>query len=260
MIHDITGRKHNETALQGARDQLATLLAVSQNLVTTLELDPLLNLILDQLIQVVPYEAAVVLAIDQVRIEPLLYRGPRLEQELTSNPVNFGELPILRLFPLSEGFLYIEDTHPVERLEQRFGVSIAGWEKVLELYRTWLALPLMVRGRLIGSLVLAHGKPRRFTPSARSLAQAIASQAAIAIENARLYQQAQDAAAASERLRLARDLHDSVAQALYSISLYGEASRMALSVGKVEVTFENLREIHSLVREAMTDLRVLISS
>jgi signal transduction histidine kinase len=51
------------------------------------------------------------------------------------------------------------------------------------------------------------------------LATAVSNQAAVAIENARLYEQAQQLAALQERQRLARELHDSVSQALYGIAL-----------------------------------------
>jgi PAS domain S-box-containing protein len=73
-----------------------------------------------------------------------------------------------------------------------------------------------------------------------------------------LEQQAKETAVAEERNRLARELHDSVTQALYSITLYAEATRLALSAEKRDVATENLRELHNMAREAMTDMRMLI--
>ena len=61
-----------------------------------------------------------------------------------------------------------------------------------------------------------------------------------------------------ERQRLARELHDSVTQALYSVNLYAEAARMALSAGKADVATDNLQELRNMVREAMLDMRMLI--
>ena len=77
-------------------------------------------------------------------------------------------------------------------------------------------------------LILTSSEAGAFTPHHTTLALAIANQAAIAIENARLYEQAQELAAVEERQRLARELHDSVSQALYGISLGVHTARMQL--------------------------------
>jgi signal transduction histidine kinase len=73
-----------------------------------------------------------------------------------------------------------------------------------------------------------------------------------------LHERAEQLAVVEERQRLARELHDSVTQALYSFNLYAEAARMALSAGKVEVAAENLQELRIMAREAMLDMRMLI--
>jgi PAS domain S-box-containing protein len=73
-----------------------------------------------------------------------------------------------------------------------------------------------------------------------------------------LAEQAREKTIAAERTRLARELHDSVTQALYSVTLYAEATRMAMSVGKQDVVAENLGELHRTAREAMIDMRTLI--
>jgi PAS domain S-box-containing protein len=73
-----------------------------------------------------------------------------------------------------------------------------------------------------------------------------------------LEQQAREKAVAAERSRLARELHDSVTQALYSVTLYAEATRLALSAGKQDVAIENVGELHNMAREAMVDMRMLI--
>jgi PAS domain S-box-containing protein len=70
--------------------------------------------------------------------------------------------------------------------------------------------------------------------------------------------QVKEKAVAAERSRLARELHDSVTQALYSVTLYAEAMRLALSAEKQQVASENLRELHNIAREAMLDMRMLI--
>ncbi len=73
-----------------------------------------------------------------------------------------------------------------------------------------------------------------------------------------LGEQVRERAVATERSRLARELHDSVSQTLYSVTLYAGAARLALSAGKHDVVAENLEELHRMAREAMVDMRMLI--
>jgi GAF domain-containing protein len=82
-------------------------------------------------------------------------------------------------------------------------------ETTLTHIRSWLSVPLVVRDRVIGVLGASHPEPDYFTPHHTDLVSAIASQAAIAIENARLLEESRTLAAVEERQRLARELHDS---------------------------------------------------
>ena len=103
-----------------------------------------------------------------------------------------------------------------------------------------------------------HQSGEAFTPEMMELADIVTSHAAIAIENIYLLRDIEILAAEKERLRLSRELHDSVAQGLYSLMLFGEASRRALSANKTEAVADNLEEMIQLSREAMRDLRLLI--
>jgi signal transduction histidine kinase len=120
-----------------------------------------------------------------------------------------------------------------------------------------LAVPLQVEGIAIGALNVAN-KPGGFTEDDVRILGLLADVAAIAIENARLRQKAERLAVVEERQWLARELHDSVTQALYSVTLYAEAARMALAAGKQDVAAENLAELQAMAREALFDIRLLI--
>jgi PAS domain S-box-containing protein len=122
---------------------------------------------------------------------------------------------------------------------------------------TVLAIPLRVQGSTMGALDVAN-KPGGFTSDDVRILSLFADAAALAIENARLNEQVAQLAVIEERQRLARELHDSVTQALYSVSLYAEATRMALSSGRTEVALKNVSELHATAREAMLDMRMLI--
>jgi signal transduction histidine kinase len=62
----------------------------------------------------------------------------------------------------------------------------------------------------------------------------------------------------AERSRLARELHDSVTQTLYSVTLHAGAARLALAAEKRDAVAENLKQLHNMAREAMIDMRMLI--
>jgi signal transduction histidine kinase len=117
------------------------------------------------------------------------------------------------------------------------------------------------KGKPIGLLSLSIDQPNFYNAEQANLALALASQAAVAMENAKLYEQAQEAAALEERARLARELHDSVTQALFSMTMHAEAAQMALrreggdSAGRVA---RNLSQLRELTAGALAEMRALI--
>jgi signal transduction histidine kinase len=123
---------------------------------------------------------------------------------------------------------------------------------------SWIGIPVRSRNSLIGVLNAHAAQEDFFTPSMVELLQAFANQIAIVFENDRLYKKARALAAAGERNRLARELHDSVTQSLYSVRLYAEAVRSALTAGKIPAADKNLEQLISIARDGMSDLRLLI--
>jgi signal transduction histidine kinase len=120
-----------------------------------------------------------------------------------------------------------------------------------------LTVPLLVKGRVIGALQVG-GKPSGFNRENLRVLGLFADKAAIAIENARLYQHEEALAVVRERQRLARELHDSVAQSLYSMTLYAEAAGSLLRSGRAEAVAEHLAELKAAAQEALREMRLLI--
>lgn len=120
-----------------------------------------------------------------------------------------------------------------------------------------LAVPLHVNGGVIGVLDVVN-KAGGFTEDDVPVMSVFANQAAMAIEHARLQEQAEQLAVLAERQRLARELHDSVTQSLYSVTLYANAAALALAAGKQEVTAGYLRDLQETAQEGMRDMRLLI--
>src|SRR5439155_5939091 len=120
-----------------------------------------------------------------------------------------------------------------------------------------MAVPLMLRDQVIGMLVLTSSEEQAFTQRHATLALAIANQAAVAIENARLYEQAQELAAVEERQKLARELHDSVSQALYGIALGLHTARIQLDRDPQKLP-ESIDDLLTLAEAALAEMRALI--
>jgi signal transduction histidine kinase len=91
----------------------------------------------------------------------------------------------------------------------------------------------------------------------KAFLKAIADQTAVAVENARLFAEARDKAALEERQRLARELHDSVSQALYGIALGAKTARTLLMRAPDQAA-EPLDYVLSLSEAGMAEMRALI--
>jgi signal transduction histidine kinase len=165
-------------------------------------------------------------------------------------------LPVLDLLAIGESFagLAIEQGKPLLLNDPENQVQ--AYYRSPDL-KTLLSIPLWADESIIGELEVVN-KPGGFNEEDIRIMSLFADQAAIAIENAQLHKRAEQLAVVEERQRLARELHDSVTQALYSVNLYAEAARMALSAGKPEIAGENLQELRNMAREAMLDMRMLI--
>jgi signal transduction histidine kinase len=85
---------------------------------------------------------------------------------------------------------------------------------------TFLGVPVRVRGEVFGNLYLTEKRAGKdFTVSDEHLAVALASVAGVAVENSRLHQRVSELAVVEDRERIARELHDSVIQRIFSIGL-----------------------------------------
>ncbi|MGH2608874.1 MAG: GAF domain-containing sensor histidine kinase, partial [Tepidiformaceae bacterium] len=123
--------------------------------------------------------------------------------------------------------------------------------------RSFLAVPLISNDRVMGMLAMSQDVPGVFNDHQARLASAIAAQAGIAFENAYLLEQSQRSAALEERQRLARDLHDSVSQALYGIALGARTARKRLDSDPTNLA-EPLDYVLTLAEAGLTEMRALI--
>jgi signal transduction histidine kinase len=132
------------------------------------------------------------------------------------------------------------------------------WPKGHPDMRSFLGVPISAREGVIGAFYLTEKVGASdFTEADQKLIELLAAHAAIAITNARLYEQSRELSILSERNRLALELHDAVSQKLFSLVLTAEAA--ATLVGRdADAAGEQLARLKMLAQEALDELRGLI--
>lgn len=125
-------------------------------------------------------------------------------------------------------------------------------------YGYLLAVPLVARKRRLGYLLGKYRKDVTVSEQEQALLASLGLQIGVAVENARLYSQSQRVAVVEERQRLARDLHDSVTQALYGVMLYSDAATGQLNRGQVETAQEHIDNLQETAQQALAEMRLLI--
>jgi len=120
-----------------------------------------------------------------------------------------------------------------------------------------VAIPLMTKGQLAGSLNLSTNQSRTFPLEQIALLKTIGQQIGVAVENARLYEQAEQHAITAERNRLARELHDAVTQTLFSANIIADVLPRIWKRNPDE-GMQNLEELRQLTRGALAEMRTLL--
>ena len=120
----------------------------------------------------------------------------------------------------------IRTGRPVVRRDVRTDGKYPIEFQVAEAYgtRSSMFIPLTSRGRVFGSLNFASATPGRYGDEQVQLAQEIADHLAIVVEHGVLYEEAKQTATLEERTRLAREIHDTLAQSLTGIAMQLEAA------------------------------------
>jgi GAF domain-containing protein len=201
--------------------ELQTLLEMSRSVTSTLDLQQLYEVALDHLQELIPYTGAA--------IQHLTEDGP--QQVATRRPLDAK--PNRRAIPawyqtniwarLQRGEpVVIDDIRGDEPLAIEYREASGDLEEAgLDYFRSWMSVPLMVKDRSIGAIGIVHRESGFFTASQVSLAQNVANQVAIAIENARLFE---ESARRTRNLQALLEMSQAVAstldlEALFEVAL-----------------------------------------
>jgi signal transduction histidine kinase len=163
--------------------------------------------------------------------------------------------------PRTHGLLgaMLESEEPYRTADIRRDPRFHGWwpDRHPEM-RSFLGVPIVSRRGIIGAFYLTEKEgDGEFGEDDERLIVMLAAHAAIAIENARLFERSRELSIVEERNRLARDLHDSVAQKLFGVILTAEAAATLVDRDRGEARTQ-LGRLRELAREAMEELRSVI--
>ncbi len=158
--------------------------------------------------------------------------------------------------------VWVDDFSALPKLDSQLITSLPAevrrWRELTNQYfKAWLAVPLVVADQVYGSMAFYYNAPTTFDQDEIALSQSFADQAALAIENAQLYQEIERASIAAERNRLARDLHDAVTQTLFSASLIADVLPKIWERDPAEGQ-RRLGELRQLTRGALSEMRTLL--
>ena len=237
--------------------ELAVLLDVAHKVASTLELEPLLSLILSELQKLIDYTGAAIMMSDGTDLVFLDYRGPMPREQVMQLRIPIRETAGYMNVVKRREPIIIPDIWGDTEIAHSFQRSVECLSPAYGYAHSWMGVPLAVKARLIGIIRLDHRDRNYFTAQHTKLAMAIASQAAVAIENARLYEKAQQLATLEERQRIARELHDSISQALFGIKLGAQTAIEILDRDPVRLA-QSLEYVRGLADAGLIEMRALL--
>jgi PAS domain S-box-containing protein len=269
IIRNITERvqayQNLEQQVKERTGELNTLLEISRivtstlDMSATLDMQKLAQLVLAAIKSLFNYDGADLFYYDMDELQLLERHIPSSNWMPPYLEDRIGNLSFLAKAVLNSGPLLIYDIQASSDYQEF--IHLMGDEAVnvdFQYLRSFLGLPLYIKGNPIGILNLLHHQPGYFNERHLEIGQSVANHIAVAFENARLHAQAQKAAVLEERQRLARELHDSVTQLLYSISLSVNTARTLYKRHEVEKVSQQLEDILALAKAGLAEMRALL--
>jgi len=185
ILADITERKQAEAAEREQRALAEALHDTASILSSTLQLDEVLDRVLENVGKIVPYDSAGILLIEDgvarcVRLHG--YKEPGAETAIMAMRLSVNETADLRYVAASDQALVIADVH-----------NFPTWSALpgLDWIHSHLIAPLRIKGQTVGFLSLDSAQPDFFTAKHAAHLRTFADQAAVALENAQLYDRVQ---------------------------------------------------------------------
>jgi PAS domain S-box-containing protein len=255
VAHDVTERARAQALLE---ERVAALSHIAANLALDLPTQDTLNVLAESAVNASTAVACGVVLIDE-RAETLhLFGSHGLPEGYTA-----GLQAAYRAGAPSPSLEAFRTRQPVlVRDLRRFLLAAPPYAPIHRFVREvpWdiaYSLPLVSRDRALGAIFFCYLPGQEPGEDERVFLEAVADQTAVALENARLFSEARGKAALEERQRLARELHDSVSQALYGIALGAKTARTLLDQNPQRAA-DPVEYVLSLAEAGLAEMRALI--
>jgi PAS domain S-box-containing protein len=261
VIMDITERKRAEQALraseQVARGQVEALAQNLDILATATAPENLIGQMLSTIGRFMNAQSVALWLFDEPNGLLLLraaaeggnFAAADLEHPFIKDPQSWKDVPWLQemLFTGVPAAIDVEgDARVSSALRDYF--RLKGTKR-------FLTIPTLVGGHVKGFVGIRHGDRSPYRPEEIELAQALAHQAMFAIQLDQFAEQGQRAAVLEERNRMARDIHDTLAQGFTGVIVQLEAAEDAISYGRQKEADRHLHRAAGLARQSLSEAR-----
>jgi len=262
IIRDITERKQGEEKLraseQVARGQVEALTYSLDVLATAPAPDKFLGQMLSTIGRLLKAQSVILWLLDEANDSLVLRAAAQGTNFAAADPAH----PFIRNPLLWKKDKVLQETvftgAPVicEDVEDDPRVSSA----IREYFKSkgtkkYLTIPTLVGGRVKGFIGIRHEARPRYRPEEIELAQALAHQAMLAIQLNEFAEQSRQAAILEERNRMARDIHDTLAQGFTGVIVQLEAVEDAIACCRRKEANEHLRRASELARQSLNEAR-----
>lgn len=250
---DITDRKKAEFAEIEQRRFAEALRSTAEALTSTLDLDDVLDRMLETIDTVVPNDAANILFIEDDDLRIARTHGEKRlgTSELVDLKSNLRCEGVFETIRLNRQPIILKNSSNYAEIATLY--TLTGTRPM----SNFAGIPIILQDEVIGFINVFRNKSKAFTMQDVDRMLAFGDQAAIAIRNAHLYRRSRELATIQERQRIARELHDSVSQTLFSAQSMCEAGVRQLDVRPQQARIL-FNEVHELLASALAEMRILL--